>query len=610
MIPGHQALGLERESCMKHFTHPQLAYGLNRVRRIPGPASPQSVCEPISQPEVDPLRPYFPCHTGFFDGCIFDENGEERRYVLYVPETMKTSGNSALVFIDGKTDVREWLSRNPWADILEEYEVAAFFIEAPDGWNLENPGYELDCASKLLAEMRNMLYYPSNADAVYALGFGDGAYIASVFAMTHVSLLAAFAVKGPCRVAPELMQWIGDQPSDCDAGIPKKRVSLPAWILDEGDYHPLVEYFQKAAHTKDEGLRNGYARVYRQKPKAGELYLNEQAAVEVWHSTAKEIEEKSESDILREMTAFVTHFKRWGGEGNSHIRVTLSPEDMGLKKYEMKIDGLNRYWYVFEPTAYKRHKKEAYPLVVAIHGFSCSGEFFAENSGWQSVAEERGFLVVFPTAYPFRRTVHPKGRASAFAGDICRTPVWNSSYEQDPQGPDDVSFIRQMLQAVKAQYPVDEARVYVTGHSNGSMMTQRLMHCMPEEFAGFAPVGAMGVDADGQAVPLPNDIPRPVWYVLGEYDIGSMSLEPGGINDKVLRNLCACNKVCYEEARFYENGIYQNTIVRNEDHVPMVRFTGVLNWPHTYTPELSLMIWDEFFCRLIRNKDGSITYLG
>ena len=90
---------------MKHFTHPQLAYGLNRVRRIPGPASPQSVCEPISQPEVDPLRPYFPCHTGFFDGCIFDENGEERRYVLYVPETMKTSGNSALVFIDGKTDV-------------------------------------------------------------------------------------------------------------------------------------------------------------------------------------------------------------------------------------------------------------------------------------------------------------------------------------------------------------------------------------------------------------------------------------------------------------------------------------------------------------------------
>lgn len=597
---------------MNPFTHPQMDPELNRVYRVPGPAEAAPSVQQIEQPEVDPQNPYYPCHTGFFDGAVLDENGIPRKYRLYVPETMQTSGNSILIFMDGGCSAEEWIGRNPWTEILEKHQAAAFFIEAPQGWNLENPGYELDVATKMLAEMRSMNYYPCNAPDVYALGFGDGAAMAAVFAMTHAGVLAAWAGKGPCRLDPEVIRWIGDSPSDGDSGIPKKEEALPSWILDGEEESPVAEYFRRACHTQEEGLRNAFAHVYREKPKPGELYLNEQAVSEVWHSRREDLEGKSEAEILDKMTGFVTHFRRWGGEGNWHIRLALSPEDMGLIRYEKTIDGLKRHWHMFEPTAYKRGKKEKYPLVIAIHGFSCSGPFFAENSGWQGVAEERGFLLVFPTAYPFHRTVQPPSRArrGGFERDICRTPVWNSNLQQDPCGPDDVSFFSQMLEEIKARYPVDESRIYVTGHSNGSAMTQRLMRCMPEAFAGFAPVGGLEMTFSRSAEPQPNHVVRPVWYFMGERDIGDISLEPGSDNDKTLRNMCQCNGLDYGKALHFENGIYQNTMVCNEEHVPLVRFTGILNWPHTYTPDVALMIWDEFFCRLIREKDGSITYIG
>ena len=45
------------------------------------------------------------------------------------------------------------------------------------------------------------------------------------------------------------------------------------------------------------------------------------------------------------------------------------------------------------------------------------------------------------------------------------------------------------------------------------------------------------------------------------------------------------------------------------NRVPLVRFTGIDNWPHTYTTELAFMIYDEFFSRFARKADGTLEYL-
>lgn len=422
----------------------------------------------------------------------------------------------------------------------------------------------------------------------------------------HVSILAAWSAWGDTNLDEELMKLIGDTPSDCDSGLKKANIPLPTFIIDNNESN-TVKYFKQACKIKDEYLYNGFARVFRQQAKPGESYINDQACSEVWHATYKDATKMGRDVMIKKMIAFIEDYKRWGGEGNGYIRKTQRPEDIGMIKTEAMIDGLKRYWYTFEPSAYKRGLQEKYPLVIAIHGFSCSAEFFAENSCWHHVGEERGVIIVYPNAYPYKRSLG-LGR---FGTNIAATPSWNSgmfAINTDPKGPDEISFFKQMVAMIEEKYPIDPERIYVTGHSNGSMMTQRIMRFWPEKFAGFAPVGAM--ESRNEAIPMPDDgYLRNVWYTMGEFDLDGCSLDESTSNYLTLKNLCAANKIDYSNRRYYETGIYMNTIIQDENCVPLVRFTGVKNWPHTYSPELSFMIYDEFFSRFVRRIDGTLEYL-
>jgi polyhydroxybutyrate depolymerase len=185
----------------------------------------------------------------------------------------------------------------------------------------------------------------------------------------------------------------------------------------------------------------------------------------------------------------------------------------------------------------------------------------------------------------------PDGKKGLFSGNIAATPSWNSGMftdlNTDPNGPDEVSFFKQMVKMIEEKYPIDTERVYVTGHSNGSMMTQRLMRCWPEKFAGFAPVGFM--EGMIKVIPEPEDgIIRNVWYAIGEYDGMGIGLDEQSCNYKTILNLCAANKVYYSSRRYYVTGIYMNRVIRDSKGVPLVRFTGIRNWPHTYSASLRL----------------------
>ena len=70
---------------------------------------------------------------------------------------------------------------------------------------------------------------------------------------------------------------------------------------------------------------------------------------------------------------------------------------MRLHRFTAEIDNSQHEWFVYEPTALRAGKLP--PLVLAIHGYSCTGELFAENSGWHELAERRGFLLVYVSAF-------------------------------------------------------------------------------------------------------------------------------------------------------------------------------------------------------------------
>jgi polyhydroxybutyrate depolymerase len=131
---------------------------------------------------------------------------------------------------------------------------------------------------------------------------------------------------------------------------------------------------------------------------------------------------------------------------------------------------LTRTYTVYLPAGYTPGK--AWPLVLALHGRLGDGAGMRTLTHFDTVADQHGFLVVYPDGY---RRSWADGRGT--------TPA-------DQAGVDDVAFLRLLIGVMVTRYHADAARVYVTGISNGGFMTQRLGCDLAGELAGIAAVAA------------------------------------------------------------------------------------------------------------------------
>jgi len=125
------------------------------------------------------------------------------------------------------------------------------------------------------------------------------------------------------------------------------------------------------------------------------------------------------------------------------------------------------------------------PLLVALHGGGLgSADQFASNSGFEGVADDAGFIVVFPNGVG----VPPDDALRTWNGGRCCGPAMN-------QGSDDVAFLVAVVEDVAATYPIDPDRVYAAGHSNGGIMSYRLACEAADTFAAIGVfAGTMEVD--------------------------------------------------------------------------------------------------------------------
>jgi polyhydroxybutyrate depolymerase len=122
------------------------------------------------------------------------------------------------------------------------------------------------------------------------------------------------------------------------------------------------------------------------------------------------------------------------------------------------------------PKGYDRTR--SWPLVVLIHGYGSSGKEHAEGWGLMQVADARGFFLAMPDG-----TVDGRGSRFWNATDAC----CNFGHADV----DDVAYIGALVEDVASRYPIDRARVFALGHSNGGFLAHRLA-CDSEAFAAVA----------------------------------------------------------------------------------------------------------------------------
>ena len=134
--------------------------------------------------------------------------------------------------------------------------------------------------------------------------------------------------------------------------------------------------------------------------------------------------------------------------------------------------GLGRTYRIHIPGSYE--KANPIPLLIVLHGGGGTGEGMVKltQGGFNILSDKEGFIVVYPDGIEKHWN---DGRE-------------NVSYRAYREKIDDVGFISSLIDHLAKEYNIDIRRVYVTGISNGAIMSFRLGCELSEKIAAIAPV--------------------------------------------------------------------------------------------------------------------------
>ena len=185
--------------------------------------------------------------------------------------------------------------------------------------------------------------------------------------------------------------------------------------------------------------------------------------------------------------------------------------DPPMTRHVLQHDGLEREYFVFLPTSYDG--RQAHPVAVFLHGYggTATGTEAEVAQGLNAYAEKFSYVMVYPQATWFMAGDTPETRWEATS--------WNhisDGFDRGPDGPictadaapppcppecgdcgqcgwascnDDIGFLKELVAEVTAELAVDADSVFVSGFSNGAMMSQRIACEASELFAAAALVG-------------------------------------------------------------------------------------------------------------------------
>ncbi len=561
---------------------------------------------------LDPKNAYDPMFKGMYEDKV-ETKGKKRTFKTYIPQTVTQGDNSVYVAVPSGVDTVAFLEKSGWKEIAEKYRLYLFAFEPENKeWDTANRTDEIAYIHAVFSRVVNVRpYYNILMGNYYFVGYGAGGTLLQQYIMANPKNCASLAIFDGSDISEQYMKETGAKKSD-DPGVSLSKVKVPVWIIAQslkGNTQKVIDYWRNANDCTPDVFTTKYATVYMQTLVTTKRLDNEQNISKVQVSVRKanysdaKFNEVVWKDFLGKTCRYGTNVY------NNALRPYASFEELGIKKYEMNVDGYTRNWFEYVPPVVKAKPGQKMPLLVVLHGFGQTGAIMVPYTEWYKVAEERGFIAVFPTAYPVA------------IGNATPRPGWNISAE--PEMLDDVKFIHEMVKAIKGKYSIDPGRVYLTGQSMGSMMSHFLGMVSPEVFAAAGvtsgPITSMpkgkftGISDPAYKFPLGIDTKYefPVWMILGEKDLfggGSFAKDPDA--KATMAYWIGRNKAGdVEKPATYKSGIFNHQVWTNAAGVPMARYTITQGRPHNCAAAEMWFLWDEFLCKFSRNAEGKIEYM-
>lgn len=180
------------------------------------------------------------------------------------------------------------------------------------------------------------------------------------------------------------------------------------------------------------------------------------------------------------------------------VSAAFSQIETGIHTSYLKYGGLDRKYMYYIPSNFD--PKARSPLVFFIHGMGASAQIAVNvlEKQYHARAERDHAIVVYPEA------------VSKHWNDLM-----GGSYPAT-DSIDDVGYISSLIDLFIRQYNCDRRRVYISGSSNGGLMTYRLSCDIPEKIAAIAPfISAMSPQVAEQFSKAP---PIPIVITSGTAD--------------------------------------------------------------------------------------------
>jgi polyhydroxybutyrate depolymerase len=138
-------------------------------------------------------------------------------------------------------------------------------------------------------------------------------------------------------------------------------------------------------------------------------------------------------------------------------------------------NGLERQYILYQPS-FKTEHSSARPLLLVLHGGGGTnrGMLRLTNRRFNELADRDGFFVVYPQGID---NSWNDGRPDKIS-------------DAHRKGIDDVGFLRALIEDLITHYPIDTKRIFVTGISNGGLMSFQLGCSLPDTIRAIAPVTA------------------------------------------------------------------------------------------------------------------------
>lgn len=483
-----------------------------------------------------------------------------------------------------------------WQKLAEEQEAILVVPIASKGWEAEPDTLLMD----IYSETRNCFHTRSGKaiwgragslwcweTIIYIVGYEDGAVFAGNVLVGNPNMFAGAALVNGLpddySKGEEISShWMVKEVSQ-DYDVKNREIPVHLWLFgdNEEDAGEAVRYFSQSCSKENPAEQ---VRFFKGAYSSKDIALSEKIFEECFNHV---IRWKNGPDGTLAMVDGKAEFYR----DPRFIRHTVNA---GENDYD---------YFVHLPEGKTVDQAKGLPLLFTVHGRGEPTWMFMEKNGWDMLSDEtQEFIVVSPD---------------------CPGNIW--FILRDHQ------VFEQIINEMVRNYRIDESRVYLTGFSNGAVMTREMAYRHPDLFAAVSPSNGPWFDTRSMQMIDESKPPKdmapevrqmmeqfekegwemPCAFFYGDRDPGIEAKTNPAFSLMLHANHCMAEpSYQYTKDNYFttENGYRQGNrfyteVYCKENGEAMMCVTVMKNMPHGAITEEARFAWS--FLKQFRRQKGS-----